>query len=174
MPHCRDSRETITLRHGLRPGDQGMIVHLHGLLYAEEYGLDTTFEPYVARPLADFALSGPGAGRIWLAERPRPDGSPEIVGSIAIVKAEPGAGQLRWFLLLPAARGQGHGRRLMSAALDYCRSEGLRSVYLWTFAELSAAIHLYQRHGFVETASQSHEIWGARRHELRFDLALPP
>ena len=90
----------VRIRHTLRPGDLGMIVHLHGVLYAREYGLDTTFEPYVAKPLADFVLAG--NGRLWVAEL-----DDRIVGSIAVVDADNGEGQLRWFLLAPEARGTG-------------------------------------------------------------------
>ena len=38
---------SITFRTGLKPGDLGYITHLHGRVYHEEYGFDTTFEPYV-------------------------------------------------------------------------------------------------------------------------------
>src|SRR5437867_1533509 len=99
----------IHIRHALQPGDLGMVVHLHGVCYAREYGLDATFEPYVARPLADFALAG--NGRLWIAEDNR------IVGSVAVVDAEEGVGQLRWFLVVPEARGTGLGRRLLEEAL---------------------------------------------------------
>jgi hypothetical protein len=78
----------IRSRHVLEPGDLGMVVHLHGVLYAREYGLDTAFEPYVAKPLAEFASSG--RGRLWIAAR-----DDQLVGSIAIVDAEPCIGQLR-------------------------------------------------------------------------------
>src|SRR6185295_5801134 len=94
------------IRHTLQPGDLGMIVHLHGVHYAREYGLDTTFEPYVAKPLADFVLSG--TGRLWIAHT-----STSIVGSIAVVRSSGDDGQLRWFLLAPEARGSGSGRRML-------------------------------------------------------------
>ncbi len=86
------SGRTFDIRHEPQPGDLGMVIHLHGVHYAREYGLDTTFEPYVAKPLADFVLSG--TGRLWIAEE---DG--RIVGSIAVVDAEAGVGQLGGFCL---------------------------------------------------------------------------
>lgn len=157
----------IKLRHDLRPGDLGMVVHLHGLVYAREYGLDTTFEPYVAKPLAEFVLAGPDAGRLWIAELGH-----QIVGSIAVVTPGDGNAQIRWFLLTPQARGLGLGRRLLAAALGYCRERRIDRVQLWTFADLAAAIHLYVAAGFEETERVEHDIWGARRTEIRMELML--
>src|SRR6476661_3455217 len=121
------SDRTIRIRHELKPGDLGMVVHLHGLIYAREYGLDTSFEPYVARPLADCILDG--RGRVWIAE----DGH-RVVGSIAMVDADARVGQLRWFLLVPEVRGSGLGRRLLDAALTYGRERGFSRIFLWTFS----------------------------------------
>lgn len=156
---------TVTIRHELKPGDLGMIVHLHGVLYAREYGLDTTFEPYVAKPLSDFVLSG--SGRLWIAEE-----GERTLGSIAVVDAEGGVGQLRWFLLSPDARGKGVGRRLLETALDYCRARGFRSVFLWSFSDLDAALKLYEGAGFAVTESKRLPMWGADRTEVRMELML--
>jgi hypothetical protein len=52
-----DPENGVKVRTGLSPGDVGYITYLHGVVYDEEYGLDTTFETYVAKPLAEFALS---------------------------------------------------------------------------------------------------------------------
>ena len=156
---------TFDIRHELRPGDLGMVIHLHGVLYAREYGLDTSFEPYVAKPLADFAMSG--SGRLWIAE-----GHGRVVGSIAVVDAEDGVGQLRWFLLAPEARGAGLGRRLLETALAYCRDRGMRHVFLWSFAQLGDALRLYERAGFQVTETNKANLWGAERTEVRMDLPL--
>ena len=153
------------IRHELKPGDLGMVVHLHGVLYAREYGLDTTFEPYVAKPLAEFAMQG--AGRLWIAEK---DG--QVVGSVAMVDAEEGAGQLRWFLLVPEVRGSGLGRRLLETALAYGRKRGFGRIFLWTFADLADALRLYERAGFKVTETKTGLAWGAERTELRMDLEL--
>ena len=158
----------ITLRTDLRPGDLGMIAHLHGVLYAREHGLDTTFEPYVARPLSDFVLAGPDAGRMWIAER-----GGNIVGSIAAVRIPDSPTlQLRWFLIAPEARGTGLGRRLMDAATGYCRAQGAPSVFLWSFDGLDAALHLYRAYGFVVTERVARRSWGRDLVEVRMDLAL--
>jgi GNAT superfamily N-acetyltransferase len=156
---------SFRIRHVLKPGDMGMVVHLHGILYAREYGLDVTFEPYVARPLADFVLDG--GGRLWIAEK-----DDRTVGSIAMVDAEPGTGQLRWFLVVPEARGTGLGKRLLDEALAYARERGFRRLYLWSFADLDSALRLYERAGFRVTERKTHFIWGAERTEVRMDLEL--
>ena len=167
MTKPRDhSSDEFTVRTDIRPGDLGMIVHLHGVVYAREYGLDHTFEPYVAKPLADFVLAGPGAGRLWIAET-----QGRIVGSIAIVRSGEEA-QLRWFLLLPEVRGKGLGGRLMREALGYCRTEGFKSVYLWTFDELADALALYSKHGFMESERKTAPVWGRERTEIRMELRL--
>ena len=143
-----------------------MIVHLHGVHYAREYGLDTTFEPYVAKPLADFVLSG--AGRLWIAD----DGT-RVVGSIAVVDAPADEGQLRWFLLAPEARGTGLGRRILATALDYCRQRCMSRIFLWSFADLNAALRLYEQAGFRITETKTSHLWGSERTEVRMDLVLP-
>jgi GNAT superfamily N-acetyltransferase len=159
------TNRSLRIRHILKPGDLGMVVHLHGVLYAREYGLDVTFEPYVAKPLADFVLGG--AGRLWIAE----DGD-RTLGSVAMVDAEPGVGQLRWFLVVPEARGTGLGKRLLDEALAYGRERGFHRLYLWTFADLGSALRLYERAGFTVTEQKTHFVWGAERIELRMDLNL--
>jgi ribosomal protein S18 acetylase RimI-like enzyme len=153
------------IRDTLRPGDLGMIVHLHGVHYAREYGLDTTFEPYVAKPLAEFVLAR--NGRLWVAEQ-----GDRIVGSIAVLDGENGEGQLRWFLLAPQARGTGLGRRLLETALAYARERGMPRVFLWSFSDLATALKLYERAGFKVTETRATRLWGAERTELRMELNL--
>src|SRR6266511_3167156 len=92
----------VTIRDDLRPGDLGRVTALHGVLYADEYGFDHTFEAYVAESLAEYGRAArPERSRLWLAEL---DG--RLVGSIGIVGREGGAAQLRWFLLQPDVRGR--------------------------------------------------------------------
>ncbi|HWB44569.1 MAG TPA: GNAT family N-acetyltransferase [Hyphomicrobiaceae bacterium] len=157
----------VEIRTGLQPGDFGTIVHLHGVHFAREYGLDTTFEPYVARTLADFVLDG--AGCLWIAEA-----EGRVLGTIAIVHAGQNVAQLRWFLLVPEARGQGVGKRLLNEALGYCRAHQMQRVFLHTFTDLKDAIRLYQRAGFTVAEEMRNWLWGAQRIEWRMELLLSP
>src|SRR5512135_3731567 len=117
------------MRTVLQPGDVGGIVAMHGLVYAEEYGFDTTFEAYVAAPMAEFVLRGSPRERIWIEER---DG--RLAGCVAIVTAAPAVAQLRWFLVHPSARGTGVGGRLLREALAFGAQAGYHRIVLWTVA----------------------------------------
>jgi GNAT superfamily N-acetyltransferase len=165
------TRETIppniNIRHDLRPGDVGYLIFLHGVLYAEEYGWDHTFETYVAGPLAEFARFHHERERIWVVEK---DG--KVAGSIGIVEATPEHAQLRWFLLHPDLRGHGIGRMLIEQAIDFCRDCQYSLVYLWTTSALTVAGSLYRSVGFQLTEAKTHEMWGAMVTEQRYDLPL--
>ena len=120
------SYEDFSIREGLKPGDLGYITYLHGTIYNNEYGFDTTFEPYVAKPLSTFSLSEDKKDqRIWVVER-----NDIVVGSIAIVRQTVEEAQLRWLLLDSDSRGFGLGRKLIELALDFCQEVGYQKVFL--------------------------------------------
>ena len=157
----------IHIRRGLRPGDLGYITYLHGKIYAEEYGFDTSFEPYVARPMSEFSLSDNPRNEIWIVED-----DDEIVGCIAIVDAGDNLAQLRWLLLTKEYRGKGLGKQLIGLALDFCRAQGFSGVFLWTVDNLVEAAGLYTSRGFEITEENRHTIWGVMLNEQRYDLKL--
>ena len=157
----------LTVRTDLRPGDLGSIVHLHGVLYAREYGFDPTFEAYVAGPLAELVRAGSPRERLWIAER---DG--RIVGCVAIVGASEQTAQLRWFLVDPSARGLGLGKRLLHDAVAFARECGYNAIILWTVSALTAAAHLYRAAGFRKVGEKPSRLWGVDVVEERYEMAL--
>ena len=157
----------ITLRTSLRPGDVGYIVYLHGVLYARESGFDSTFEAYVAGPLAEFVRAGNPRNRLWIAER---DGG--TVGCIAIVEASAETAQLRWFLVDPGTRGMGLGKRLLQEAIAFSRVCGYRNLILWTEKSLTAAAHLYRSAGFEKVEEKPGRMWGRDVVEEKYELRL--
>jgi N-acetylglutamate synthase-like GNAT family acetyltransferase len=159
---------TVKIRHSLRPGDPGLIIHLHGVLYAQECGYDRTFEAYVAEGIAEFVrLFDPDRDYIWLAEA-----KGRFVGCVAVVHRSGKVAQLRWLLVHPDNRGQGIGTRLLKDALRFCRARKYRTVFLWTTSELAGAAHLYARFGFRKTERKTHRMWGRKLTEERYDLLL--
>ncbi len=167
MQRANPSPEPVTLRTNLEPGDLGAIVHLHGTLYAREYGFDPTFEAYVAGPLAEFVRAGSDRERLWIAER---DG--RLVGCVAITAAAPEMAQLRWFLVDPSARGAGRGKRLLNEAVAFSRERGYRTIILWTVSALTAAAHLYRSAGFRKVEEKPGRMWGVDVVEEKYELGL--
>jgi GNAT superfamily N-acetyltransferase len=156
------------IRHHIKPGDIGYLTYLHGLLYAEECGYNKKFEAYVAGGLAEFVQKfSPDKDRIWLAEK-----NVRIIGSIAIVGYSEVDAQLRWFLVHPDYRRLGIGRELLEGALQFCKERKYKAIFLWTTSELVEAGRLYTRFGFSKTEEKTHEIWGKRVTEERYDLHL--
>ena len=64
------------------------------------------------------------------------------------------------------------GNILIQKAVDFCREAGFRRVYLWTFAGLDEARHLYEKHGFRLSEEHEGDQWGVTVTEQKFELIL--
>jgi GNAT superfamily N-acetyltransferase len=72
----------------------------------------------------------------------------------------------------PESQNQGIGKTLMGEAIEFCRRTKFDRVYLWTFAGLDTARHLYEKFGFKFTEQHEGNQWGKRVTEQMFELRL--
>ena len=159
--------DTISVRDELRAGDLGSVVALHGKCYEALPGFGLAFEAYVARTVAEYILDAGAKGRIWIAER---DG--RLVGCTAIVLRDENRGQLRWVLVDQSARGLGLGKRLVNNALQFCRENGCKEVFLETTDGLPESQALYDALGFEIVSHESEILWDGVRPLIHMKLEL--
>jgi DNA-binding MarR family transcriptional regulator/N-acetylglutamate synthase-like GNAT family acetyltransferase len=151
-----------------QPGDLGWVVHRHGVLYAQEYGYDETFEALVAEIVAKFIRHfAAKRERCWIAER---DG--EVVGSVFLVAGSKTVAKLRLLLVEPSARGLGIGARLVRECVRFARQSGYKKILLWTQSELDAARHIYKKAGFHVVEKKRHHSFSKDLVAETWELAL--
>ncbi|MBZ9796002.1 helix-turn-helix domain-containing GNAT family N-acetyltransferase [Mesorhizobium sp. ES1-4] len=152
----------------LQVGDIGWIIRRQGLLYAQDYGWDETYEALVAEILANFVKSfDPKWERGWIAER-----EGEVVGSVFVVRKSDQVAKLRLLYVEPSARGLGIGKRLVEECVGFARARGYKTLTLWTNDILTAARHIYQTAGFKLTGEEPHHSFGKDLVGQNWDLEL--
>ncbi len=160
--------EDIAIRTELKEGDIGYVTWLHGILYKKEYNYNIRFESYVAAGLHEFYQNyDPLKDRAWICEH-----HGTIIGFLLLMHRENDTAQLRYFILKPEYRCIGLGKKLMNLYMDFLKSSGYRSSFLWTTNELPAAAHLYKQHGFKLTEEKESTAFGKPLKEQRYDLIL--
>ena len=114
--------------------------------YAASLAIDLSFQNF-ERELA--SLPGdysPPRGALFLS---RADGSP--VGCIGLRPFSESVGELKRLYVVPAFRGRGLARSLVSAAIAAARRIGYSALVLDTLASMQPAIALYESFGFERT-----------------------
>jgi GNAT superfamily N-acetyltransferase len=156
---------------GYIPGAIGRVTEMHAQYYSRHWSFGLFFEAKVARELSEFleCFDGRRDGFWTVVDDGR------VLGAIAIdgAKAEARGAHLRWFIIDEALQGSGWGGQLLHEAVGFCRKNRYDRVFLWTFAGLAAARHLYEKAGFVLVEQIQGRRWGTTVTEQRFDLQIP-
>jgi GNAT superfamily N-acetyltransferase len=140
----------------LQVGDIGWVTRRQGLIYAQDYGWDETYEALVAEILGAFVKSfDPKWERSWIAER-----QGEVVGSVFVVRKSDDVAKLRLLYVEPSARGLGIGKRLVEECIGFARAKGYKTLTLWTNDILTAARHIYENAGFKLADEERHHAFG--------------
>ncbi len=155
---------------GYIPGAIGRIAELHGTYYSKHWGFDLFFESKVAMELSEFLRRfNEARDGFWVASV-----GESIVGAIAIdgIHHDSKGAHLRWFIVAEENQGQGIGKMLLKEAVEFCQKKKFGPVYLWTFAGLDPARHLYEKFGFRMCEEHEGNQWGRTVTEQRFELML--
>ena len=158
------------IRTGYYPGTIGRIAEMHARYYSIHWKFGLYFEVKVASELSEFAVRfdehRDGFWTAWASDR--------VEGSIIIdgIEAESEGAHLRWYIVSEKLHGHGTGNQLLSLAMQHCHVQKFPSVYLWTFAGLDSARHLYEKHGFKLAHEQHGDQWGTPVIEQKFVCTL--
>lgn len=96
----------------------------------------------------------------------------QIVGTAAIIVQSSGVYEIAKMAVTAKRRGQGIGRRLCLAAIDWARARHAGEIRIATSPKLRAALALYRSLGFVEVAPDP--VWKATYRRRTIFLKLAP
>ncbi|WP_343611664.1 GNAT family N-acetyltransferase [Novosphingobium sp.] len=88
-----------------------------------------------------------GGGEILFVEAP----DVGVIGTCALIRMGEGVFELTKMGVSAQARGRKAGEFLLAATLDRARAMGIETLYLLTNRKCEAAIHLYEKLGFVHS-----------------------
>jgi GNAT superfamily N-acetyltransferase len=135
-----------------RSADVEEMVELLAHLFEQER--DFCPAPAKQRRALESLLAQPTMGRVFVLTK----GS-KILGMVSLLFSISTAegGKVAWLedmVVRPDQRGKGLGTRLLRAAIDWAKRDGLTRITLLTDADNLLARRLYLRHGFAPSAMQ--------------------
>ncbi len=118
------------------------------------------------------------AARVWVAEA-EPGGAPVgylVAATAALPVADPAPSDLeiKRVYLLHRFQGQRLGQRLLSEAMRWAAERGARRLLLGVYAENSAAIGFYRRHGFATVGRRRFRVGSRECDDLIMARGVAP
>lgn len=95
-----------------------------------------------------------------------------IVGSVGVERLDVENAELHRLYLDAHLRGQGKGRALVDAVLDWCRAHRIVRLILWSDTRFELAHRLYIRMGFRQTDERTLPDDVNQSREYRFERAV--
>ncbi len=138
------SEVAVAVRHGTA-GDAPFIQQLSVVAFGE-------YDPNAGRTTANMMLET--RAQTLVAER---DG--KRLGFIILHRPSPGGLAVNAIAVTPSERGKRVGQRLMQAAEQYARANGISRITLATAQANLAALDLFLRSGFVITDRTTIRYW---------------
>lgn len=131
----------------IRPATNAERAKVRALIFAvlDEYGLDPA--PKATDKDLDDLEGFYAGGAFDVLETSEGD----IIGTVGLLPLGDGVVELRKMYLKPAARGRGHGKRLLNHAIKRAKELGFRRIELQTARVLEEALGLYAKYGFVHS-----------------------
>lgn len=115
--------------------------------YARSLDFDLCFQGFEEELMDIDKQYGPPEGALLLAYN-----GDEVIGCVAVRKFADGEGELKRMFVLPGHRGLRLGETLLLQALQAAKALGYRKLKLDTMPSMTAAIKLYEAHGFKRIA----------------------
>jgi len=107
-------------------------------------------------------------GPVWVGI-----GNGQVVGTVAAMERD-GAAYMRGMAVLTAARGSGMAHKLVEKVEEWATKHRYNRLFLTTTPFLSAAIRLYERHGFVRAVREPPDLFGTPLFTMEKGLDLRP
>ena len=95
----------------------------------------------------------------------------EVLGTCALIPEGVSTFELIKMGVSPTAQGKGIGAMLMTRCIEFAKEKNAKLITLETAVPLKAAIHLYEKFGFIKTSEEyTHPVFN--RVTFRMELLL--
>ena len=149
-----------------RSDDQPAFAALNRAWLVEHDLLEAPDEEQLSDPAGQILTPG---GQIFVARR-----NGEVVGTCAVVPHDEEVHELLKLTVVPAAQGQGVGRRLVEACIAYARGRGAQRLVLLSNSALGAALRLYEGLGFRSAPMPADAVYETADVFMELDLTASP
>lgn len=120
--------------------------------YFYDFNIEWLSSFFYVEPFDEEVLSQPEkyiinkGGYIFFAKQ-----AEKVFGTVALMSTEEdGILELTKMAVLPEARGQRIGQKLLQHCIDFAKENQLKALMLYSNTKLENAIHLYRKYGFKE------------------------